>query len=183
MVDEYAQRAARTYDCTLTPHPHQSRHIPHPSLLTSNPFSYLSTLPPATDLLEVDPIRRLGSRVRGRRAVREHPFLAAHLDVDKLEARKLKAPWVPTSNHSAAYWNPWLLAALDSGPSLPSLCELEPWVVVAVCLLSALPLLPVRDPWLVTAFSLLCRCSLSRLLIPSQLSGRTVGSHQRQRLA
>jgi len=49
-----------------------------------------------TDLLEIDPIRRLGSRVRGRRSVREHNFLAQHLDVDALERREIKAPWVPT---------------------------------------------------------------------------------------
>ena len=49
-----------------------------------------------TELLELDPIKRLGSRVRGRRGVREHPFFAVHLDVDQLEQRKLKAPWVPT---------------------------------------------------------------------------------------
>ena len=49
-----------------------------------------------TDLLEVDPIRRLGSRVRGRRGVREHAFFAVHIDVDQLEKRQLRPPWVPT---------------------------------------------------------------------------------------
>ena len=47
------------------------------------------------ELLEVDPIKRLGSRVRGRRAVREHSFFTQHLDVDQLEARVLPAPWTP----------------------------------------------------------------------------------------
>jgi len=49
------------------------------------------------ELLEVDPIKRLGSRVRGRRGVREHMFFSAlKLDVDALEKRQLKPPWVPT---------------------------------------------------------------------------------------
>ena len=47
------------------------------------------------ELLEVDPIRRLGSRVRGRRGVREHSFFALHVDVDALERRQLRPPWVP----------------------------------------------------------------------------------------
>lgn len=53
-----------------------------------------------TELLEVDPIRRLGSRVRGRRGVREHTFFAAHVDVDLLEKRALRAPWVPKIEHA-----------------------------------------------------------------------------------
>ena len=48
------------------------------------------------DLLEVDPIRRLGSRVRGRRGVREHAFFSLHVDVNALERREVTPPWVPT---------------------------------------------------------------------------------------
>ena len=46
---------------------------------------------------QVDPIRRLGSRVRGRRGVREHAFYTAvRINVDALEKRELRPPWVPT---------------------------------------------------------------------------------------
>ena len=34
--------------------------------------------------------------MRGRRAVRDHPFFVAHVDVDALEERKLVPPWTPT---------------------------------------------------------------------------------------
>jgi len=64
--------------------------VPRNNLLSSSAWLMIS------ELLEVDPIRRLGSRVRGRRAVREHTFFAAHVDVDALERKELKAPWVPT---------------------------------------------------------------------------------------
>ena len=63
--------------------------IPSHSLLSEAAWSLLE------ELLEIDPIRRLGSRVRGRRGVREHSFFARHLDVDSLERREMKAPWVP----------------------------------------------------------------------------------------
>ena len=56
--------------------------VPNDSLLSQNAWSII------TDLLEVDPIRRLGSRVRGRRGVREHAFFAAHVNVDALEKRQ-----------------------------------------------------------------------------------------------
>ena len=57
--------------------------VPRNNLLSSSAWLMIS------ELLEVDPIRRLGSRVRGRRAVREHTFFAAHVDVDALERKEV----------------------------------------------------------------------------------------------
>jgi CRP-like cAMP-binding protein len=63
--------------------------VPRNELLSPGAWEFI------LELLEVDPIRRLGSRVRGRRGVREHAFFASHLDVNALEARKLEPPWLP----------------------------------------------------------------------------------------
>ena len=64
--------------------------VPYDELLSPKAWSMI------TELLEVDPMKRLGSRVRGRRGVRSHAFFAEHLRVEDLEARKLKPPWTPT---------------------------------------------------------------------------------------
>ena len=34
--------------------------------------------------------------MRGRRGVREHKFFAGHVNVDELERRGLRPPWIPT---------------------------------------------------------------------------------------